>query len=81
MDGEAGVLVSLWKEMKGKSKESEKGKWKWRETKGKWKEMKGKWKESEREMKEKLSDPSPFNNILNNIQFLLAVVSIKHSYL
>ena len=26
----------------------------------------------------KLSDPSPFNNILNNIQFLLAV--IKHSY-
>ena len=26
-------------------------------------------------MKGKLSDPSPFNNILNNIQFLLAVVS------
>ena len=31
-------------------------------------------------MKGKLSDPSPFNNILNNIQFLLAVVGIKHSY-
>ena len=28
-------------------------------------------------MKGKLSDPSPFNNILNNIQFLLAVVGIN----
>ena len=49
-------------------------------------EMKGKGNErkvkgNEREMKGKLSDPSPFNNILNNIQFLLAVVGIKHSYL
>ena len=57
--------------------------------KGKWKENEneGKWKENEREMememerKGKLSNPSPFNNILNNIQFLLAVVGIKHSYL
>ena len=52
----------------------------------KMKGMKRKWKENEREMKGnekwkgKLSDPSPFNNILNNIQFLLAVVGIKHSY-
>jgi hypothetical protein len=36
---------------------------------------------NEREMKGKLSDPSPFNNIFNNIQFLLALVGIKHSYL
>ena len=36
--------------------------------------------EMESERKRKLSDPSPFNNILNNIQFLLAVVGIKHSY-
>ena len=28
-------------------------------------------------MKEKLSDPSPFNNILNNSQFLLVVVGIN----
>ena len=42
-----------------------------RETKGKWK-----WK-----WKGKLSDPSPFINILNKIQFLLVVVGIKHSYL
>ena len=51
-----------------------------REMKGKWKgkENEGKRKGSEREIKGKLSDPSPFNNILNNIQFLLAV--IKHSY-
>ena len=51
-------------------------------------EMKMKGNEREIKMKEngkgngewkgKLSDPSPFNNILNNIQFLLAV--IKHSY-
>ena len=45
-----------------------------RETKGK-----GKWK-----LKGKLSDPSPFINILNNIiQFLLVVVGIKiklHSF-
>ena len=64
---EVGVLVSLWKEMKGKSKESER-------------KIKRKWKENKRKIKGKLSDPSPFNNILNNIQFLLAVVGIKHSY-
>ena len=48
--------------------------------KGSEKEQKGnerKWKGN----KEKLSDPSPFNNILNNLQFLLIVVGIKHSYL
>jgi hypothetical protein len=52
-----------------------------RKVKEKWKEMKmkGKWKGNGNENeKGKLSDPSPFNNILNNIQFLLAV--IKHSY-
>ena len=44
--------------------------------KGNEREMKG----NERGMKGKLSDPSPFNFILNNSQFLLAVVGIKHSY-
>ena len=73
MGGEAGVLVSLWKEIKGKSKESERKK--------KIKENEREVKENERKIKGKLSDPSPFNNILNNIQFLLAVVGIKHSYL
>ena len=37
--------------------------------------MKGKWKG-----KGKLSDPSPFINILNDIQFLFVLVGIKHSY-
>ena len=42
--------------------------------------MKGKWKGNEREMKGKLSDPSPFKIIFSIIiQFLLAVVGIKHS--
>src|ERR1043166_4905205 len=44
-------------------------KWKGRKTKG-----------NENGKEKKLSDPSPFNNILNNIQFLLVVVSIKHTY-
>jgi hypothetical protein len=52
-----------------------------REVKGNEREMKGNERKREMEMERKLSDPSPFNNILNNIQFLLAVVSIKHSYL
>ena len=60
-----------------------------REVKGNEREIKGKWKGNENEGKQKgkgngkekkLSDPSPFNNILNNIQFLLAVVGIKYSY-
>ena len=43
--------------------------------------MKEKWKGKGNEKGKKLSDSSPFNNILNNIQFLLAVVGpIKHSY-
>ena len=72
--------------MKGKSKESKrKIKRKWKENKKKWKEnqkkVKGKLKESERKIKGKLSDPSPSNNILYNIQFLLAVIGIKHFYL
>ena len=61
-----GVLVSLCMES---------------EVNGNEREMKGKWKGNKNEGKGKLSDPSPFNNILNNIQFLLAVVGIKHSYL
>ncbi len=54
-----------------------------REVKWKWKgnENEGKQKGNGNGKEKKLSDPSPFNNILNNIQFLLAVVSIKHSYL
>jgi hypothetical protein len=60
------------KEMKGKWKR--KGKGNKNEGKQNGNEIKEKWKG-------KLSDPSPFNNILNNIQFLLAVVGIKHSYL
>ena len=56
-----------------------------REVKGNEREMKGKWKgnenEGEREMERKLSDPSPFNNILNNIQFLLAVVGPRNGML
>ena len=60
--------------MKGKSKESE------REVKIK--ENEREVKGNERKIKGKLSDPSPFNNILNKIiQFLLAVVGIKYSYL
>ena len=35
----------------------------------------------EMEMERKLSDPSPFNNILNNIQFLLAVVGLYKAFL
>ena len=73
-----GFLVSLcvWK-----------GKWKeWKENRREMKKeikFKGKWKRNEikEKWKEKLSDPSPFINILNNIQFLLVVVGIKHSYL
>ena len=57
---------------------------KWKRN-GKGNENEGKRKGNEREMEMegegKLSDPSPFNNILNNIQFLLAVVDIKHLYL
>ena len=67
-----GVLVSFCgkgSERKVKGKENER-------------EMNEKWKRNEREWKwkGKLSDPSPFNNIFNNIQFLLAVIGIKHSY-
>ena len=62
--------MCMEKEVKG-NKRKIKGKWKGKETKEIWKGN-GKGK--------KLSDPSPFNNILNNIQFLLAVIGIKHSY-
>ena len=43
--------------------------------------MKGNARKWKWKGKGKLSDPSPFINILNNIQFLLVVVGIKHSYL
>jgi hypothetical protein len=72
------------REMKGKWKGNEnegKRKGSEREIKGKWRETKGKRKESEREIKGKLSDPSPFNNLLNNLQFLLAVVGINQAFL
>ena len=64
-----------WKRSKRKMKmKGNERKVKGNENDGKWKgnEIKEKWKG-------KLSDPSPFINILNNIQFLLAVVGIKHS--
>ena len=68
--------MCMKREVKGNEK-----KWKGNKNEEKRKGSERKWKESEREIKEKLSDPSPFNNILNNIQFLFAVVGIKHSYL
>ena len=49
--------------------------------KGNEREMKMKGNEIKEKWKGKLSDPSPFINILNNIQFLLVVVGIKYSYL
>ena len=57
-----GVLVSLCmeREVKGNEREIKESKREMK-MKGNEREMKGKWKE-------KLSDPSPFNNILNNIQ-------------